>query len=312
METILLGNANCTENMNWTESVFLAVETMGFLTIDYQNDTWPEEGFDHIESDEDTWVTTGPNDNDIVVSLPEDDHDNILDTTDDDDDVDDEDFDFESRWYHVYFTPSSFNVTILNQTDFYYSNLTDFYYRNMTDLYSNNMTEGTCMPILDYWNNQTHGCACNGTWDSDGYYNTTTKAFMGGRQISPSQCYNDSCREAFFLNDTIKYANMRINITEHDNGTVFKTVEITRMSFNKDEGYTYGVNDVAYVYGVVNQPNMTVTDSAPILNNININATIGDDDDNVNVNFGSNGVALPMSTLITMMVIFLLSMIHPN
>jgi len=284
---------------------FLAVETMGYLNIDHENHTWPEEGFDHVQSN---WVS-GSNGDKIVAT----DHDNILIPTEGDDDMGTK---FESCWFHVNFTVSSFNVTILNQTDFYYSNLTDFYYRNMTDLYSNNMTEGTCMPILDYWNNETLGCACNGTWNTTGYYNTTAKAFMGGRQITPSQCYNDSCRETFFLNDTIKYANIRINITQHNNGTVLKTVEITKMSYNKDEGYTYGVNDVAYVYGVwdkivitIGEENMTMPDSAPIAKDININATKSDDDDDVH--WGSNAVALPMSTFITMMFIFLLSMIHP-
>jgi len=285
------------------------VETMGFLNIDHLNDTWPEEGFDDVESD----VETMPSDPDDVVVSP--DHNGPEpEDEDEDEDEDMDNFEFESHWYHVYFMPKSFNVTILNQTDFYYSNLTDFYYRNMTDLYYNNMTEGFCMPILDYWNNQTLGCPCNGTWDTNGYYNSTANAFMGGREITPSQCSNDSCRDAFFLNDTIKYANVRINVTNHNNGTVLKTVEITRMSYNKDEGYTYGVQDVAYVYGAWDQ--IGVVDSLVAENNTNLPeiAPISMDhemNDTESV-YGSNGVELPMSTIITMIFIFLLSMIHPN
>jgi hypothetical protein len=316
METFMLGNANCSENMNWTESVFLVVETIGFMDIDHNNDTWPEIGFDNVESELET-MPSGPHD--IVVTPP--DH-----MPESPEDEDTETCEFESRWYHVYFTPKSFNVTLLNQTDFYYSNLTDFYYRNMTDLYYNNMTEGFCMPILDYWNNQTLGCPCNGTWNTTGYYNSTANAFMGGRKITPSQCSNDSCRDVFFLNDTIKYANIRINVTEHDNGTVLKTVEITRMSYDRDEGYTYGVQDVAHVYGVWDQKGVVedkkgVVDLLAGENNTMPNlpeiAPISKDHENNDTNsgdvYGSNGIELPMSIVITMIFSFLLSMmIHSN
>jgi len=212
---------------------------------------------------------------------------------------------FESEWYHIYFVPMMFNVTIFNDMDFYYSNVTDFYYRNMTDLYVNNMTEGFCMPILDYWNNETVGCPCNDTWDTTGYYNSSSNSFMGGRQIIPSQCSNDTCGEMMFLNDTMKYANVRINITECKNGTVLKTLEFTIASYDKDMAYNYGAENISYVFGAWAQK--ADVNTLTIVPEINTDDTDHGDDNDAN---GSNG--LPMSTMITMIFIFILRMIHSN
>jgi len=303
VETLMLGNDNCSEVMNFTDSVFLVVETIGYWVID-ENNTWPE-GWDNGEG----MVNNGGvivSSNDDVVGNPE-----IL--------------YFDSEWYHVYFTPMMFNVTIFNDFEFYYSNVTDFYYSNMTDLYVNNMTEGICMPILDYWNNETLGCPCNDTWDATGYYNSSTNSFMGGRQIIPSQCPND-CGETMFLNDTMKYANLRLNVTECKNGSVLKTLEFTKTSYDQCTGYSYGPQDVWYFFGawtlkaVTNNlvgENITIsitpnnTTSTMPNNTISTmpNNTILISNNDTYYN-GSNG--LPMSTMITMIFIFLLSLIHPN
>jgi hypothetical protein len=277
----MLGNDNCSDSVNFTDSVFLVVETSGFWVID-TNDTWPE-GWD---SDDEMEIDLG-----TIVS-GEDVEDSMEDP---------EILDFESEWYHVYFLPMMFNVTIFDDMDFYYSNVTDFYYRNMTDLYLNNMTEGVCMPILDYWNNETIGCPCNDTWDTTGYYNSSTNSFMGGRQIIPNEC-NDTCGEMMFLNDTMKYANVRINVTECKNGTVLKTLEFTSTNYDKDIAYTYGAENITYVFGAWAQ-------KAPENAVVIVTNTSDHGDDYYDAN-GSNG--LPMSTMITMIFIFILRLIHSN
>jgi len=281
-ETFMLGNDNCSDSVNFTDSVFLVVETSGFWVID-TNDTWPEgwDSDDEMEIDLGT-IVSGEDVEDSMEKDPE-----IL--------------DFESEWYHVYFLPMMFNVTIFDDMDFYYSNVTDFYYRNMTDLYLNNMTEGVCMPILDYWNNETIGCPCNDTWDTTGYYNSSTNSFMGGRQIIPNEC-NDTCGEMMFLNDTMKYANVRINVTECKNGTVLKTLEFTSTNYDKDIAYTYGAENITYVFGAWAQK---APENAIVI--VTNSSDHGDDYYDAN---GSNG--LPMSTMITMMFIFLLRLIYPN
>jgi hypothetical protein len=296
VETLIIGNENCTEGMdfmNYTDSVKLVVETVGSWVIDVNN-TWSE-GWDNGEGMVNNGVVIGTSEDDMVV------HPEIL--------------MFDSDWYHVSFIPMWFNVTIFDDMDFYYNNVTDFYYGNMTDLYVNNMTEGFCMPILEYWNNETIGCPCNDTWDTTGYYNSSTNSFMDGRQIIPSQCPGDCASEMMFLNDTTKYANIRINVTTFNNGTVLKTLEFTKTSYNQSMGYTYGAQDIWYVFGAWNQGPVT---SDPVISNLEITITIpevapfrdnDDNDDDVYYN-GSNG--LTMSTMITIIFIFLLSIIHPN
>jgi hypothetical protein len=290
VETLMLGYDNCSEGLNFTDSVFLIVETIGFWIIDVNN-TWPE-----------GWDNDGMQNNGGVIVTSDGVGDNTVENP--------EISDFESVWYHVYFTPMMFNVTIFADVDFYYTNVTDFYYTNMTDLYENNMTEGFCMPMLDYWNNETVGCPCNDTWDTTGYYNSSSNSFMGGRQIIPSQCSNESsCGEMMFLNDTMKYANVRINFTECKNGSVLKTLEFTRTSYDQDVGYTYGAQDIWYVFGAWDQKavvnslvgeNNTIT-RVPEVSVIGPNNYTFRGDNNSNVS-GSNG--LPMSMMITMIFIF--------
>jgi hypothetical protein len=189
---------------------------------------------------------------------------------------------FTSRWVHVYFTPKTFNVTIL-------SNLTDIYY----------IKDGPCMPIADYWKNVTLGCPCNGTWNNTGYYNSSTKSFEGGRQITPSECPDNTCHEALFLNDTISYANLRLNVTTFvENGTIVnKTVELTKMSPFKDVGYAYGHEDIIAVFLLSNE-NATIP-VVPIVTKPEMNETISD----------SGSMPLPVTSIVTLMMLaFLLMM----
>jgi hypothetical protein len=136
-----------------------------------------------------------------------------------------------SYWFPIVFTPTNFRVTLLSSnTEIFYS-------------YSND----TCMPIIDYWEDDVLGCPCNSTWNTTGYYDPFTNSFMGGRNITPSECPPNTCQETFFLNDTQKYANLRLNVTIL-NGTVFKTLEITKMSICKEIGYAYGAEDILYSF----------------------------------------------------------------
>jgi len=190
---------------------------------------------------------------------------------------------FTSRWVHVFFTPKTFNVTILsNQTDIYY------------------IKDGPCMPIIDYWKNVTLGCPCNGTWNNTGYYNSSTKSFEGGRQITPSQCPDNTCQEAFFLNDTITYANLRLNITTFVvNGTVAnKTVEITKISLDKDVGYAYGAKDIIAVFVLSTNENNASFPIVPVITKSEMNETLRD----------SGSMSLSLTTIVTMMFSFLLIM----
>jgi len=283
IETLMLGIGNCSEVVNQTESVFMVVETMGFFSVDDKNDTWPENFVvDCAGSSSSKRIVTRPDMGTTSSSVTK----------------------FNSHWMHVFFTPIKFNVTLLsNQTNIYYSNITDYYYySNVTDFdYYSNITEGFCMPIRDYWQNEILGCPCNNTWDTNGYYNSSAMSFMGGREIIPSQCPNDTCSETLFLNDTMKFANVRINVTECKNGTVMKTVEITRRSHNRDIGYTYGVEDIEYVFGMSEKKSR-------------INKRSSDDTMNTpmagNDYSGSN--SLSVSTIIMMMFVFLLSNIHSS
>jgi len=188
---------------------------------------------------------------------------------------------FTSQWVHVFFTPKTFNVTIL-------SNITDIYY----------IRNGPCMPLIDYWKDVFLGCPCNGTWNNTGYYNSSSKSFEGGRQITPSLCPNNTCQEAFFLNDTIIYANLRLNTTAWSNGTIAnKTIEITKVSPFKDIGYAYGEMDIIAVFlwsnGTVN-----ASLPVPVVTRVELNET---------VNY-SGSVSLPLTSVVTMMFAFLLMM----
>jgi hypothetical protein len=188
---------------------------------------------------------------------------------------------FTSRWVHVYFTPKTFNVTIL-------SNVSDIYY----------IKDGPCMPIADYWKNVTLGCPCNGTWNNTGYYNSSTKSFEGGRQITPSECPDNTCHEALFLNDTISYANLRLNITTFvENGTIVnKTVEITKMSPFKDVGYAYGHEDIIAVFLLSNENDTFPV--VPIVTKPESNETLAD----------SGSMPLPVTSIVTLLMLAFLWM----
>jgi len=91
--------------------------------------------------------------------------------------------------------------------------------------------------------NETVGCPCNGNWVGSNYNENS------GREIIPDQCPSSSCPEAFFINDTLKYGNVRMNVTVFQNGTIKnKTLEITKMSPIKEIGYAFGAADVLYVF----------------------------------------------------------------
>jgi hypothetical protein len=186
---------------------------------------------------------------------------------------------FTSQWVHVFFTPKTFNVTLL-------SNETDIYY----------IKNGPCMPLIDYWKDVTLGCPCNGTWNNTGYYNSSSKCFEGGRQITPSLCPNNTCQESFFLNDTTIYANLRLNTTTWSNGTVAnKTLEITKVSPFKEIGYAYGEKDIIAVFQLSNGTELPKVTEAT---RIDINDTERD----------SGSVSLPLTSVVTMMFAFLLMM----
>jgi hypothetical protein len=190
---------------------------------------------------------------------------------------------FTSQWIHVFFTPTNFNVTILsNQTDIFYSA----------------MKEVPCMPMIDYWKNDSLGCPCNGTWNNTGFYNESTKSFEGGRQIMPSLCPKNTCPEAFFLNDTVKYANLRINITDYKNGTVDKTIEITRMSPFKEIGYAFGAEDIIYMYKLENE---NTTFSSPVPEALEEHTDYDDD-------MSDGSMSLPLASMVTIMSVVLLMM----
>jgi len=154
------------------------------------------------------------------------------------------------------------------------------------------------MPLIDYWKDVILGCPCNGTWNNTGYYNSSSKSFEGGRQITPSLCPNNTCHEAFFLNDTIIYANLRLNTTTWSNGTIAnKTIEITKVSPFKDIGYAYGEMDVIAVFL---WSNGTVNASLP-------SVSVVTKPMNETVNY-SGSVSLPLTSVVTMMFAFLLIM----
>jgi len=187
---------------------------------------------------------------------------------------------FTSQWVHVFFTPKTFNVTIL-------SNITDIYF----------IKNGPCMPLLDYWKNVTLGCPCNGTWNNTGYYNSSSKSFEGGRQITPSLCPNNTCQEAFFLNDTTVYANLRLNTTTWSNGTIAnKTVEITKVSPFKEIGYAYGEKDIIAVLLLSNGTDVDLPSVIEVTRDMN---------ETLDYN---GSMSLPLTSVVTMMFAFLLIM----
>jgi hypothetical protein len=189
---------------------------------------------------------------------------------------------FTSQWIHVFYTPKTFNVTILS---------------NQSEIFYTSSKNTPCMPILDYWKDDTLGCPCNGTWNITGSYNLTTESFEGGRQIVPSECVSNTCHEAFFLNDTVTYGKLRINITTFDNGTVAnKTIEMTRRSPQKEIGYGFGDKDIVYVFQWMNETE-TIENVPEVVD------TEPEDD-----TMSGGAITIPITSIVTIMFALLLVM----
>jgi hypothetical protein len=304
VETLLISTENCTDENAFINAVFLSVETMGYFAIDFE---YMEENFTQPEPSEnpepESMINPEPEDNMMPFPLnpqpspntmpqpnsnmmpcpisssnpvPYSDLDMVNETTN------------SSYWFPIVFTPTNFRVTILsNESDIFFS-------------YSND----TCMPIMDYWEDDIMGCPCDGAWNTTGYYDQTTNSFMGGRNITPSLCPPNTCQEMFFLNDTQKYANLRLNISIIDNGTVLRTLEITKMSICKEMGYAYGDGDILYSFkwgqGRPMQMNLNDQNDVPKDND-------GHDDDDDDSGYHHDGSALlPLSMIITITTAFLM------
>jgi hypothetical protein len=193
-------------------------------------------------------------------------------------------------WLHVISVPMKFQVTILDDDE------------NIP--YTDN-ANGPCMPTIEYWKDSTVGCPCDGNWFGDGTYNHSIS--MGGREIVPDQCPN-SCPETFYINDTLLYGNVRLNVTVYENGTIMnKTLEITRLSAIKEIGYAFGAGDIVYVYklatknSTVDEPNPAQTPSPEELLSPEVNEPETQDN-----NSGTSPRAL--ATTVTMIFVFLLMM----
>jgi len=96
----------------------------------------------------------------------------------------------------------------------------------------------------------------------------------------------------------VKYANLRINITDYKNGTVDKTIEITRMSPFKEIGYAFGAEDIIYMYKLENE-NTTFSSPVPEA----LEEHIPDDDD-----MSDGSMSLPLASMVTIMSVVLLMM----
>jgi len=180
----------------------------------------------------------------------------------------------------------SFKVTILSDENIPYTNTEN----------------GPCMPALQYWQDSTLGCPCNGKWVVD--------STESGREIDPDECPNSSCPETFFINNTRLYGNVRLNVTVYENGTIMnKTLEITRMSAIKEVGYAFGAGDVVYIYELakessnVNQTNPEAQTPSPQV------LSPEKDPDPTNTDNNNSGTSpLPLATTVTMIFVFLLMM----
>jgi len=202
-----------------------------------------------------------------------------------------------SIWLHVISTPLKFQITILDDDE---------------NIPYTGIQNGPCMPALQYWQNDTIGCPCNGNW-VDGIFDASSSSSTGGREIIPSQCPSSSCPEAFFINDTVKYGNVRLNVTFFENGTLInKTLEITKMSTIKEIGYAFGAADVVYLFRAGKNNDGTVVDipdaptpeaeqnPAPYITTPGVEPNA--------IEQGSSGSTLPLATTITTIFVFLLMM----
>jgi len=210
-----------------------------------------------------------------------------------------------SIWLHVISTPSKFSITIIDD--------------NATIPYTG-VQDGPCMSALQYWQNDTLGCPCDGNWVGDGTYDVITTNTLGGREINPSTCPPSTCPEAFFINDTVKYGNVRLNVTVFQNGTIMnKTLEITKMSIMKEIGYAYGAEDVVYLFRAgANWDGTPVNGNAPDTQTLSPSpegeqnpapyiTNPGMDPNPVGVG-SSSGSTLPFATTIAMIFVSLLKM----
>jgi len=192
-------------------------------------------------------------------------------------------------WIHVTSAPMKFQVTILDDDE------------NIP--YTEN-ENGPCMPAIKYWQDSTVGCPCDGNWFGGGSYNKSIS--MGGREIVPDQCPN-SCPEAFFINDTLLYGNVRLNVTVYDNGTIMnKTLEITRMSAIKEIGYAFGAADIVYVFELPHENSVDETNPTPSPQLISPEVKEPNPATQEEENSGSSPI--PLATTVTMIFVFLLMM----
>lgn len=202
-----------------------------------------------------------------------------------------------SVWLHVQSVPLKFQVTLIDEDE------------NIP--YTSNQS-GPCMPAMAYWTDKTLGCPCNGNWIGGGTYNQSMT--MGGREIVPDDCLDSSCPENFYINNTILYGNVRLNVSVYENGTIMnKTLEVTKMSIFKEIGYAFGVADITDVYlmgtlgsdnGQTNQPspNDQTPDGVPAPEGEENPAPFTPDDSS------NSGTPLHLATTITMIFVFLLMM----
>lgn len=145
-----------------------------------------------------------------------------------------------ARWNKIKYTPGRFRVAIL---------------KNQKDIYYTFSSPGPCLPPVSFWNSPTNGCPCNGTYDQNGAYNTTSKQYDNYREIIKSQCPNGTCPEYFFLRDKERYGNVRVNQT----GTT-KQMELTFTSEDSAIGYSYGNADIQFVFEAPVGPCQTSVD----------------------------------------------------
>jgi hypothetical protein len=152
-----------------------------------------------------------------------------------------------SVWLHVYSVSLKFQVTLIDDDE---------------NIPYTESQRGPCMPAIAYWGDKTLGCPCNGNWIGGGSYNQSMT--MGGREIVPNDCPDASCPENFYINDTLLYGNVRLNVSVYENGTIMnKTLEMTKLSATKEIGYAFGVADIMYVYGMGSANDQTNTQPSP-------------------------------------------------
>jgi hypothetical protein len=149
-------------------------------------------------------------------------------------------------WTEITYVPDRFYLTIL---------------KDNKQVYYTTVDPGECLYPLTLWNDELLGCPCNGTWEANGSYNTTSGRFDGGRVIRKSECENGTCPDSFFLDDSVLYGNIRLinhtneflaeNISVSINGTdadgVFE-LKLTATSRDSATGFAFGDDDIKYEF----------------------------------------------------------------